>query len=164
MYHLYAKILNLHTSPGLETQFVIITRLPVGRSGVLNSTCFCYFFRFQKSAQRSWVIPLNIAVLSPTFKLVNHLKYILFQFWSMSWQYSQLAFLPIMQIFLGGAKHLLGEQEYFCGVCSPLQPPCMPQKIHSFFQLFLFWTFIFHIIINSIFHSRYIVLCLTRLQ
>ena len=30
---------------------------------------FLFFFRCQKSAQRSWVIPLNIAVLSPTFKV-----------------------------------------------------------------------------------------------
>ena len=52
-----------------EEIYGLLLRLPVGRGGVLNSLRFCFFFRCQKSAQRSWVIPLNIAVLSPTFKV-----------------------------------------------------------------------------------------------
>ena len=53
----------------LSNERLLLLRLPVGRGGVLNSPRFYFFFRCQKSAQRSWVIPLNIAVFSPTFKV-----------------------------------------------------------------------------------------------
>ena len=37
----------------LVASCVLLLRLPVGRGGVLNSPRFCFFFRCQKSAQRS---------------------------------------------------------------------------------------------------------------
>ena len=58
-----------YCSPLLDNCGVLLLRLPVGRGGVLKCPRFWFFFRCQKSAQRSWVIPLNIAVLSPTFKV-----------------------------------------------------------------------------------------------